>query len=248
MPAAQRASSCQPRPFVKICGIQDERTLMGMDGLTVDYIGFVFAKSKRQVTPEQAASLLAAASRTAMAGGRAPRAVGVFVNPTMDELAAVLEKVELDVIQLHGQEPPAFCREVGVRFGVEVWRALPAEEAAAKPAEGSLAVTAVVSAGDAQPAGPARLAEYAGAISAVLLDTAGGGTGRAFRWNVIPAYQAEAARFGLKLFVAGGLTPDNVEDLISQYAPDGVDISSGVETDGAKDNAKIAAFAERVNK
>lgn len=236
------------RPLVKICGIKEERTLTGMDGLPVDYIGFVFAKSKRQVAPERAASLLAVASGTAMAGGRPPRAVGVFVNPQMRELADVLDAVKLDVVQLHGEESPEFCREVGRRFGVEVWRALPveAQDAATAAPGGETAVAKAPT--SAETAGLARLEAYAGAVSAVLLDTTGGGTGRTFRWDAIPAYREEAARLGLKLFVAGGLTPENVEDLISQYAPDGVDISSGVETEGAKDNAKIAAFAERVKR
>lgn len=240
--------------LVKICGIKEENTLLGMDGLPVDYVGFVFAKSKRQVSPEQAAALLEAASRTAMAGTRPPMAVGVFVNPTIDELATVLRAVKLDVVQLHGDESPEFCREAGRRFGVEVWRALPAEAEEDEPSLPGGAgmtgadVTGAGASGQSEATGPARLRAYAGAVSAVLIDTAGGGTGKTFRWDVIPSYQEQAAKLGLKLFVAGGLSPDNVEDLLSQYAPDGVDISSGVETDGVKDNAKIAAFAERVKR
>ncbi|MBB6674131.1 phosphoribosylanthranilate isomerase [Cohnella nanjingensis] len=222
-------------PLVKICGIQEEATLQGMNGLPVDYIGFVFAKSRRQVSPERAAQLLAFARRTNMAGGMPPRTVGVFVNPTLETLADTLSRVPLDVIQLHGEETPAFAREVGERFGAEVWRALPVQE----PDEASAS-------GDA--GGPARLADYRGAASAVLLDTAGGGTGRAFRWDRIPVYRKAAEALGLKLFVAGGLHPGNVRELIDDYAPHGVDISSGVETDGAKDNAKIAAFTERVKR
>jgi phosphoribosylanthranilate isomerase len=224
------------RPLVKICGIREERTLEGMNGLPVDYVGFVFAKSKRQVTPSRAAALLETASRTPMAGGRPPRAVGVFVDPTMEELADTLRTVRLDVVQLHGRETPAFCREAAARFGVEIWRALPAEGSEADEASPSAE----------EEAGAARLQAYRGAVSAVLIDTAGGGTGKTFRWDLIPAYQEEARKLGLKLFVAGGLSPDNVGELLARYAPDGVDISSGVETEGVKDNAKIAAFAERV--
>lgn len=214
------------RPLVKICGLREESTVLDMTGLPVDYIGFMFAPSKRQVTAERAAKLLETARRTSMGSGRPPLAVGVFVNPSMEELTGILERVPLDVVQLHGQETPAFCREVGARFGVEVWRALAADG----------------------ESGPEALAEFAGAISTVLLDTAGGGTGRTFRWEVIPSYQAETDRLGLRLFVAGGLTADNVAELLSGYSPDGVDTSSGVETDGIKDSKKIAAFAERVNR
>ncbi|XID94324.1 phosphoribosylanthranilate isomerase [Paenibacillaceae bacterium WGS1546] len=215
----------QNRTFVKICGIQEETTLREMTGLEVDCIGLVFAPSRRQVTTERAAELAKAARLVPMAGGRPPLVAGVFVDPSLDRLEEVMSAIRLDVVQLHGEETPAFCREVGRRFGVEVWRALPADEVTGETA---------------------RLAEYEGVVTTILLDTAGGGTGRTFRWDVIPAYQAEAAKRGLRLFVAGGLRPDNAGELISSYRPAGVDVSSGVETDGAKDGAKIAAFVERV--
>lgn len=215
--------------LVKICGIKEETTLQGMAGLRVDYIGFVFAKSRRQVTPERAAQLQAAARSVAMAAGKPPLTVGVFVNPTLEQLEQTLSVVPLDVVQLHGEETPEFARQVRERLNVDVWRALPVKDE------------------DDSTAGAARLQAYAGAVSTVLLDTAGGGTGQTFRWDVIPAYQRAAVSSGLRLFVAGGLSPDNADKLVSAYRPEGVDISSGVETDGAKDNGKIAAFVERVN-
>ncbi len=212
---------------IKICGIKEEATLNGMAGVPVDYVGLMFAeKSRRRVSPEHAGKLHAISRKIAMADGAPPRTVGVFVDPTMEQLAETLQAVPLDVVQLHGGETPDFCREVGTRFGVEVWRALSVTEGA----------------------GPERLQAYSGAVTAVLLDTAGGGTGIAFGWDIIPAYQAEADKHGLKLFIAGGLSPDNAEQLITGYRPYGVDVSSGVETDGVKDIAKIAAFAERVKR
>ncbi|MDB4867037.1 MAG: phosphoribosylanthranilate isomerase [Cohnella sp.] len=218
---------------VKICGIRDEQTLRHMAGLPVQYVGFVFAPSKRQVTAGQAARMHAVSREIAMQGGQPPRTVGVFVNPTLDQLTEVLQQVPLDVVQLHGQETAEFCREVGKRLGVEVWRALSADE---PPGD------------SASAAGPARLADYEGAVSTVLIDTAGGGTGRTFGWDLIPSYQERARQHGLRLFVAGGLTPDNVSELLAAHSPDGVDISSGVETEGTKDIKKMAAFAERVNR
>lgn len=224
-------SQAAGKTIVKICGLKDEATIEAMAGLPVAYIGFVFAPSKRQVTPDRAAALLRAARATPMNGGKPPRAVGVFVNPTLESLAETLSQVPLDVVQLHGGESAAFCREVGARFGVEVWRVLSVQE--------SEEVTAASGA-------EARVAEYAGSAAAILIDTAGGGTGRTFRWELIPAYLEAARHHGLRLIVAGGLTPDNVGELVSAYRPDGVDISSGVETEGVKDIDKIAAFAERV--
>lgn len=217
--------------MVKICGIKEEATLQGMNGLPVDYIGFVFAKSKRHVTPERASALQALSKRIEMAEGKPPRVVGVFVNPTIEFLEEVLSKVELDVIQLHGDETPDFCQEVQAQFKIEVWRALPVTEEV--HGEGNLT-------------GADRLSVYRNAVSAILLDTAGGGTGKTFQWDVIPSYQAAARQNGLQLLIAGGLTPDNVAQLVTSYHPQGVDISSGVETDGVKDIHKITAFAERV--
>lgn len=215
--------------LVKICGIKEEATLQGMTGLRVDYIGFVFAKSRRQVTAERAAQLREASRGVAMAGGKPPLTVGVFVNPTLEQLEETLSVVPLDVVQLHGDETPEFARQARERLNVDVWRALPVKNE------------------DDPAAGAARLEAYAGAVSTVLLDTAGGGTGQTFRWDVIPAYQRAAAGSGLRLFVAGGLSPDNADELVAAYRPEGVDISSGVETDGTKDIGKIAAFVERVN-
>ncbi|WP_372629052.1 phosphoribosylanthranilate isomerase [Cohnella sp.] len=215
--------------LIKICGIKEEATLRGMAGLRVDYIGFMFAKSRRQVSPERAAQLQETARSVPMAGGKPPLTVGVFVNPTIEELEATLSVVPLDVVQLHGEETPEFARQVRERLNVEVWRVF-----SMKDEENSAD-------------GAARLASYAGTVSTVLLDTAGGGTGRTFSWDVIPAYRQAADSSGLRLFVAGGLSPDNVDKLVAAYRPEGVDISSGVETDGAKDIGKIAAFVERVN-
>lgn len=226
--------------LVKICGLKDSATISAMSGLPVDYIGFVFAPSKRQVTAAQAAELHAAAQAAPMRDGKPPRTVGVFVNPTIEELADTLAQVRLDVVQLHGQESPSFCREVTTRFGVEIWRVISIREAGEKPGSGENNRSMMNI--------EALLAEYAGAVSTILLDTAGGGTGRTFCWEQIPGYQAAARRCGLRLFVAGGLAPDNVAGLIKEYEPDGVDVSSGVETDGVKDLSKIATFAERVNR
>lgn len=227
---------------VKICGIREAGTLRAMRGLPVDFVGFVLAPSRRRVTPEEAGALVAAARDIPMADGRPPRTVGVFVNPTLAELERTLRVAPFDIVQLHGAETPEFCREVARRFGVEVWRALAAGDGEAVSRGGT----------ERAPSGAGRtvpgLDVYHGAVTAVLLDTAGGGTGRTFRWDVLPACREAARRNGLALIVAGGLTPDNVRALIDAYRPDGVDVSSGVETDGRKDVAKIAAFVERVKR
>ncbi len=199
-----------------------------MDGLPIDEVGFVFAKSKRQVTPKDAASLVRQVSELRGAGDRTPRAVGVFVDPTLEELREVLDSVRLHVVQLHGQEPPELCRVIRESLGVQAWKVFG------------------IRGGSEDKAAQDRLAPYAGVIDAAMIDTAGGGTGSAFDWSVMEAYKAAAETIGVPLYVAGGLHADNVQDLIRQYRPDGVDVSSGVETDGMKDVAKIMKFVERV--
>jgi phosphoribosylanthranilate isomerase len=222
---------------VKICGLKDAGTLQSVLHLPIDHIGFLFAKSKRQVTPAEARDLVKLVRDRRDRGLSAPLTVGVFVDPSEELLAEVMREAPLDVIQLHGSEDPAFCRRVKETFPVLVYRVF--------------SVAGAVGAGESTNATASiddELDPYAGCIDGVLLDTAGGGTGRTFEWSRIPDYLAWANRNGIPLLVAGGLNPDNVAELLRAYAPDGVDVSSGVESDGVKDITKITAFVERVKR
>lgn len=218
--------------MVKICGLQDVEVLKSMKELPLDYVGFVFAQSRRRVTPVQAAELVAELGE--WRADKTPQAAGVFVNPELAELQELLRTVPLDVIQLHGQESAEFCREVKLACPqVQVWKAL------------SVGGRSFNQESDIHN----DLDSYAGAVDALLLDTydpQGGGSGRTFDWEQIPTYQQAAASNGLPLFIAGGLAPDNVRELLDSYAPDGVDVSSGVESGGIKDIDKMTAFVERV--
>ncbi|WP_219836545.1 phosphoribosylanthranilate isomerase [Paenibacillus sp. R14(2021)] len=216
---------------VKICGLRDAATIREMNGLPLNEIGFIFAKSRRQVSPALGAELIAEARQLRGQDGNIPRTVGVFVNPTLEELEATLAVASLDVVQLHGEEPPVFCDTVRRKFGVNVWKVF------------SVTDNDVADAGSA---GPDRLEPFSGCVDAFLIDTAGGGTGKTFAWQVIDRYMAAAAAIGVPLYVAGGLDPDNVQELLSEYSPNGVDVSSGVETEGTKDISKIKLFTERV--
>ncbi|MCJ8011076.1 phosphoribosylanthranilate isomerase [Paenibacillus sp. KQZ6P-2] len=215
---------------VKICGLQSVEVLKSMINIPVDYIGFVFAKSRRQVSAQAAASM--ADVIKAWEASVVPRSVGVFVNPEMDLLENIMSEISLDVIQLHGQESPDFCRDIKKHFNVDLFK--------------------VVSVGHQQQADghPVAFQDYAGVIDALLLDTFepqyGGGSGSTFSWDKIPEYQKWTNSQGIPLFVAGGLNASNVAELIRDYTPGGVDVSSGVETNGTKDLEKIAAFVERV--
>ncbi|WP_400163777.1 phosphoribosylanthranilate isomerase [Brevibacillus sp. TJ4] len=205
---------------VKICGIKDSETLALLTSLEVDYVGLIFAPSKRRVDAKTAHELL-----RSVAGH--PPAVGVFVNPTIEELEEVLAQVPLSVIQLHGQEGPAFCRTVRERFARPVWKALAVGE-------------------EADPTDQIRV--YADTVEAFLFDThdpaQAGGTGKRFSWEQIP--QLQAACQEVTAIIAGGINAGNVDELISRYTPAVIDVSSGVETDGIKDAEKIRRFIGRV--
>ena len=218
---------------VKICGLKTVDIVRRTAELPVDHIGFMFARSKRQVTAEQAGELIRKGLHEAASASR-PKAVGVFVNPTLVELEKVLAHAPLDVIQLHGQEAPELLRSVKERF----------------PEIELLKVVSVSGAATGQVNPGAQLEAYRPWIDGVLLDTFdpeyGGGSGKTFAWSAIPPYLSWCREAGLPLLIAGGLQSDNVGELIREYGPDGVDVSSGVETDGEKDFEKIRTFIERV--
>ncbi|HEX7057976.1 MAG TPA: phosphoribosylanthranilate isomerase [Bacilli bacterium] len=216
------------RTTVKICGLRTREIVQSVCALSVDQIGFVFAKSRRQVSPELVRELLAMARENVCP----PQAFGVFVNPGLADLAHVLSIAPLHAVQLHGTESPEFCREVRNRFGVKTYKVFSVKNAE----KGKNAAD--------------RMLPYQGVIDGAFIDTydpvIGGGTGKAFGWDIIPDYLRVAEKIGVPLIIAGGLTAENVGRLLSQYDIHGVDVSSGVETDGEKDGAKIRQFVERV--
>lgn len=216
--------------LLKVCGLKDVETARSIASLAIDYIGFVFAPSRRQVTPHEAREMREAIRKQ----GGTMKFVGVFVNPKIEDLRALMDDVPLDVIQLHGQESEAFVRECRFLFsGVQIWKALGVR----------------ADADDAKDVSE-RLLPYHGIIDALLLDTydphVGGGTGKTFRWDLIPPFRVWTERQGIPLFIAGGLHAENVGELLRTYPLDGVDVSSGVETGGVKDYNKIRTFVKRV--
>lgn len=245
-------------PTVKICGLMDDETVRGVLALQVDYIGFVFARSRRQIQPGQAARFIRIVQE--LPAQERPQTVGVFVTPTREELAAVMAEAPLDVIQLHHTDEAALCHYIkqelkaAVHLVIAVGEDKMGEtESECAPGISQAALPATENAAVAEKklaAAIARLSPYQGAVDAVLLDTYdpvyGGGSGRTFPWEAIPVYREAAHRLGMKLIAAGGLNAENVGRLIADYGPDGVDVSSGVETDGRKDRVKINRFVERV--
>lgn len=198
---------------VKICGLQQPEMVRSILHLPIDYIGFLFAKSKRQVTSEQAARMIEVLAEQRSAGRSHPLSVGVFVNPSQSELTSIMQEAPLDVIQFHGQESPEQCQWVKDTFpGVQVWKVVSVVQGYPSHSDNELASDA-----NGQSGVPtaeelnhvdALLTPYKYVVDAILLDTFdpeyGGGSGKTFAWEAITAYQAWCSAVNLRLFVAGG--------------------------------------------
>ena len=235
-------SNLQPptQTLVKICGVSDPRHARLAAACGADFVGMVFAPSQRQVTLGQAQRIAAALGKgaprplssalTRSAGEgegvraieealrqRRPLLVGVFADQDADTINAMAAECALDLVQLSGSEPWEMC------------------ELLSRPVFKCTKVREGARAGDV-------LSEVRpGAI--VLLDPhvpgTYGGTGRTLDWSVA----AEIAR-QTPIVLAGGLTPNNVAEAVRTVRPWAVDVSSGVETNGKKDAAKIRAFIQ----
>ncbi len=203
------------RLFVKVCGITSPDDGVAAAEAGADAIGLVFwPESPRAVTLERARAIGAALPSFVVR-------VGVFVDAGRDEMARVADAAGLDLLQLHGGEPPEALADLPRR-------ALKA-----------------VRVGDGFA--PEDALRYEGRAAGLLLDTrapgAPGGTGRAFDWSLARGVR-ERTRF---LLLAGGLTPENVRAAIEAVRPDGVDASSSLEAaPGRKDHGRVRAFVEAV--
>ena len=197
---------------VKVCGITRPEDA----GLAVELgawgLGFILWPHSPRAVDHEVATRIAAALRRRVA------LVGVFVNPTLEELSHAAETLHLSHLQLHGDEGPAFCSEAARRTGAKVIKA-------------------------ARVAGAAELQDLERFHTDFhLLDTAvhglRGGTGETWDWAL-----AARRRRGTPVILSGGLTADNVAAGIAALDPWAVDVSSGVETaPGVKDPGRLAAF------
>src|SRR5699024_6081455 len=191
---------------VKICGVQSPEIARETVAAGADFIGFVFARSTRQITVEQAKEI----SESIPNG---VKKVGVFVNEDVSTINDIVKAVPLDVVQLHGDEDAT----VAERVEAKVIKAIPINELTEDMIESYPANYFLV---DSPPK------QYRG------------GSGESFNWDELLKYD-----FGQKkLILAGGLNEDNIKQAINAVHPFGVDVSSGVETDGKKDIDKIIKF------
>ncbi|MFC2509799.1 MAG: bifunctional indole-3-glycerol-phosphate synthase TrpC/phosphoribosylanthranilate isomerase TrpF [Veillonella parvula] len=215
-------------PKVKMCGISKVETIPAVVEAKPDYMGLVFAPSKRQVTVDQAKTLVEALHKqytkrynngTEQSNNDEIKTVGVFVNETLDNLVTIATDANLDVVQLHGDEDEAFIQSLKGRTNVEVWKAVQIRSAA-----------------DAE-------AWIDSSADMLLFDAyhkdERGGTGEVFDWSCLDEFERP-------FMLAGGIDSTNVARAIRTVRSYGIDISSGIETDGVKDNEKITAFTKLV--
>ncbi len=207
----------------KICGLSSAEALHAAIRGGARFVGFVFyPASRRNVTPELAAAL---ASLVPEGVTR----VGLFVDPTDALLSGALERVPLDLLQLHGSENPRRVAEIKARFGKPVMKAIPI----------------------AGPEDPDAAVPYLQVVDWLLFDAKPprgdpkalpGGNGLAFDWQLLGG-----RHWSKPWMLSGGLTPKNVGDAVSATHARAVDVSSGVEIrPGVKDLDKISQFLETV--
>ncbi|NEQ29286.1 MAG: phosphoribosylanthranilate isomerase [Microcoleus sp. SIO2G3] len=218
----EAATNLRPRSRptrIKICGVTQPDQGEAVAQLGADAIGFMCVRqSPRYITLEQIRAIV---ERLTVPIDR----VGVFANETIDSIAATVEQANLNVVQLHGSEDQQFCQQLRSRLPavglIKAFRLRTIEQLA-------------------------EIRAYQDAIDTVLLDAyvphALGGTGQRLDWQSL-----QSVKFDRPWFLAGGITPDNVLTALSLLQPDGVDLSSGVETaPGIKDLAKVKRLFERL--
>ena len=200
---------------VKICGITNYEDAKCAVDLGADALGFIFAQSPRRIDPEGARHVITKLPPLV-------QTVGVFVDENIESILKISEYCGIDLIQLHGNEPPDLCRKLMPRT-IKAFRL-----------SGASSLKAIEA--------------YRGTVRAFLFDTyqkgLKGGTGKTFDWNLA----VEAKAIGPPIFLSGGLGPSNIEAAISTVRPFAVDVNSGIEERPGKKNLDMMkTFIERVN-
>ena len=215
-------------PKVKMCGISKVETIPAVVEAKPNYMGLVFAPSKRQVTVDQAKTLVEElhkgcakkyGSDTEPDKNDTIKTVGVFVNETVDNLVTIANEANLDAVQLHGDEDETFIQSLKECTNVEVWKAVQIRSAA-------------------------DVEEWIDSSADMILFDAyhkdeRGGTGEVFDWSSLDEFERP-------FMLAGGIDSTNVARAIRTVRPYGIDTSSGIETNGVKDDEKITAFTNIV--
>lgn len=203
------------RTKVKICGLRTLADVEAVDRYLPDYVGFVFAHTRRFVTDEQAFMMKRALDWRI-------RSVGVFVDEPMEHILRLCEKGIIDMIQLHGAESEEQIRQIREKSGLPVIKAIRIERTGQTACSMSCE------------------ADYL--LFDTCKKGVPGGTGERFPLELLEAYIKDIRK---PYFLAGGLDPWNVSEAIGRTGCPAVDVSTGVETDGVKDADKIRQFIEQ---
>lgn len=205
---------------IKICGITRKEDIQSVNKYIPEYIGFVFAQGRRRVSPGQAAMLIKVLDHRI-------KKVGVFVNESIEDISNIARTCSLDAVQIHGDESPDYLNRLREKLDGECWTDVTDKVEIWK----GVRVKGADSLKD--------LKSYN--ADAYLLDAyvegSYGGAGRTFNWELA----VKAGEQG-KIILAGGLDKHNVLKARNLVHPYAVDVSSGVETDGFKDETKIKDF------
>ncbi|MDP4143739.1 MAG: phosphoribosylanthranilate isomerase [Bacillota bacterium] len=208
---------------VKVCGLRRVEDIGFVNELNPDYVGFVFAKSKRKVDLGTASELIKNLKENI-------HTVGVFVNEDPQVVRNIGETLKLKVLQFHGDEDGEYISKfkdftVWKVISVQCGEEIDEEEIKAQLLE--------------------KLQQFEAIVDGIVLDSSikgvKGGTGISFDWNILKTIQ-----FNKPFVLAGGLNPSNAQEAILKASPQVLDVSSGVETEGVKDFNKIKDFIEKV--
>jgi len=191
-----------------------------------DFVGFVFAESRRRVTPRQAAALRALIAPDVVT-------VGVFRDAPAPEIAELVGAGVIGVAQLHGHESAEAVRQL--------------HELVAVPVIKAVSVSGLASVSVPTPADPGRATDPAFPADWILFDHGPGGTGRSFDLGLIDRARALGLLPAKPFFIAGGLGLGNLNEVLRRL-PYGVDVSSGAESDGVKDPDKVRRLVELVRR
>ncbi|KPB06662.1 phosphoribosylanthranilate isomerase [Bacillus sp. CHD6a] len=202
------------RTKIKFCGNKSLQDYEASVKSGADFIGFVFAESKRQVQPEEVAKWVAY-----LPPGK-KRLVGIFVNQRIEEILQAVQTVPLDIVQCHGDENLSFIKELKSKSDVDVWKVIHHDDE-----------TSVK-----------KLELFTGVIDGFVIDkkvgNQFGGTGTSFNWTHIPLYDRVATQYDLPYLIAGGINVETLPELFP-YSPQGIDLSSGIEENFTKSKDKI---------
>lgn len=198
---------------LKICGLRRMEDIEIINKYRPDFAGFVFAKSPRRVTAQEAKKMIGNLDSAIIP-------VGVFVNHAVESIAEIASCCGLRIIQLHGDEDLQYIHQIKKAVDCIIWKAFRIK--------------------DGFSAAEMQGYDTDGYLTDTFTSKEYGGSGKTFRWDLLEGIPKH------RLILAGGLTPDNILEAIDKVHPFAVDLNSGVETNGFKDENKIELLVKRL--